>query len=117
MTGVLEITDVNFDLEVFATDELTLVYFWAPWCGVCRLVQPILVKFEGECQGSLRLFGVNADENFRLANSYRLQNLPTLMLFHEGKLIQRLEGFHSREELQRNLERMIEHCLLQSVAS
>jgi thioredoxin 1 len=112
---ITSVTEKNFSRLVLESSSPVLVHFWAPWCGVCRLVEPTLLKFVHERTGDLQLFSINADENFRLANTYRLQNLPTLMLFHQGKLVERLEGFHSREELQRNLGRILNKAFASSV--
>ncbi len=96
---VLSVSDRTFEQEVLASPVPVLVNFGAPWCGLCRFIQPLLLQFHSECSNRIKLVGVNADENFKLSNTYRLTNLPTLLLIENGKVCQRLEGFHSPDEL------------------
>lgn len=100
---MLSVNEQSFSKLVLESSRPVLVHFWAPWCGLCRLIQPTLVSWQSECQGEIQLVGVNADENFKLANTFRLRNLPTLILFDRGTVIHRLEEIHSREELQQTL--------------
>ncbi len=101
---MLSVTEKSFSKLVLESSRPVLVNFWAPWCGVCRLIQPTLLAWQAECQGEIDLVSVNADENFKLANTFRLRNLPTLILFDRGKVIQRLEEIDSREELRQTLQ-------------
>jgi thioredoxin 1 len=101
---MLSVNERNFSQEVLQSSQPVLVHFLAPWCGLCRLIVPVLSKFEAESQGQLRVVYINADENLRLANTYRLTNLPTLLLFEQGQVVYRLEGFQGREELYHTLE-------------
>jgi thioredoxin 1 len=103
---MLSINEKSFSKQVLESPRPVLVHFWAPWCGLCRLIQPNLLKFQAEWDGQLHLVGVNADDNFRLANTYRLRNLPTLILFDRGVPVQRIEGLSSRDELQRVLNNL-----------
>jgi thioredoxin 1 len=100
---MLSVNEKNFDDVVLKSSEPVLVHFWAPWCGLCRLILPLLHKAQSDSTGQIKVVGVNADENFKLANTYRLKSLPTLILFENGQIVRRIEGFNGRDELQRNL--------------
>ncbi len=100
---MLSVSQTNFTTEVLESTHPVLVNFWAPWCGLCLMLDPILTKLESEWQGQLKLVKINADQNFNLANTYRLRSLPTLILFNQGSLIHRFEGFQGREDLYHNL--------------
>ena len=111
---MLSVTEKTFVRVVLESPQLVLVYFWAPWCGLCRFVQPLLNQTQGEWGDRLQLVEINADHNFKLANTYRLHSLPTFLLFEQGKVVQRLEGFHSREDLQRLQELVSPRRIAQS---
>jgi thioredoxin 1 len=101
---ILSVDEKNFSQEVLNSDRPVIVNFWAPWCGLCKAIVPVLHKVQSESTQPIKLVSVNADGNFKLANTYRLTSLPTLLVFEKGNLIQRLEGFHSREGLYQLLE-------------
>jgi thioredoxin 1 len=104
----MSVNQQTFEKEVLRANEIVIVHFWAPWCGLCRLINPILLKFQSEeNQRKLKLISINADENLQLSNTYRLKSLPTILVFTQGNLIQRLEGFHNREDLHNSLEQLI----------
>ena len=105
---VFTVTEQNFLKEVLESPELVLVNFGAPWCGLCRIIQPIVQSYHARWSGKIRIVGVNADENFKLANTYRLKSLPTLLLFARGEVVERLEGFHNRDDFGRSLEAMLD---------
>ena len=104
---VLSISERAFTQEVLESPIPVLVNFWAPWCGLCRIVQPLLLQFQACCTQPIKLVGVNADENFKLSNAYRLTTLPTLLLIENGLVRQRLDGFCGRDELQMALEELL----------
>ncbi len=112
---MLSANEKSFSKLVLESSRPVLVNFWAPWCGVCRLIQPTLLAWQAECHGEIELISVNADENFKLANSFRLRNLPTLILFDRGKVIQRLEAIDSREDLRQTLQQIGRNQLARSL--
>lgn len=103
---VLSISERTFTQEVLESSIPVLVHFWAPWCGLCRNIQPLLLQFQTHCPELIKLVGVNADENFKLSNTYRLTALPTLMLIENGEVLRRLDSFHGRDELRLELEKI-----------
>lgn len=105
------VNEKTFSQEVLCAAKPTLVHFWAPWCGLCHLIMPTLINFQNSWDQEIKLVSVNADENFKLANTYRLKNLPTLILFDQGKVICRLEELKGRDELYRTLETLVIHSL------
>jgi thioredoxin 1 len=101
---VLSVSERTFTQEVLESPIPVLVNFEAPWCGLCRIIHPLLLQFQAQCGEEIKLVGVNADQNFKLSNSYRLKSLPTLLLIEKGIIRHRLEGFRSREDLRLALE-------------
>jgi thioredoxin 1 len=101
---VLSVSERTFTQEVLESRVPVLVNFGAPWCGLCRIIQPLLLQFKKECGDDIKLVGINADDNFKLSNKYRLKSLPTLILIEQGLVRHRLEGFKGREDLFSALE-------------
>ena len=101
------VSEKTFNKEVLAAPEPVLVHFSAPWCGLCRMINPILNQLQSKLERPVKIVMINADENLKLANTYRLKNLPTLLLFENGQLTERIDNFTSREGLFSTLERII----------
>jgi thioredoxin 1 len=93
------ISEQVFVKEVLDSSMPVIVHFWAPWCGICRLIEPSLAKLRSDWNEQIKLVGINADENLKLASSYQIKTLPTVLLFREGKLLHRLDSYQNREEL------------------
>jgi thioredoxin 1 len=101
---VLSVSERTFTQEVLESPIPVLVNFEAPWCGLCRIIQPLLLQFQAQCGEEIKLVGVNADQNFKLSTTYRLKSLPTLLLIENGTIQYRLEGFRGRDDLRLALE-------------
>lgn len=106
---LLSICEQNFAKEVLGASVPVLVHFWAPWCGLCRLIVPQLHQFQANWQDQVKVVGINADQSLKLASTYRLQTLPTLILFDNGRELNRLEQFHGREDLRRTLDEFMQN--------
>jgi len=85
-------TDFNFDSEVLTSNTPVLVDFWAPWCGPCRIVAPVIDEIATELKGKLKVVKVNTDENYNVASRYGIMSIPTLGIFKGGKLVDSVIG-------------------------
>lgn len=100
---LFSINETKFTKEVLESNIPVLVHFWAPWCGLCRLIVPQLRQFQADWPNQIKVVGINADQSLKLASTYRLQTLPTLIVFEKGSVLYRLDHFQGREDLKRSL--------------
>ena len=103
---IYSVTKFNFKERVLTSSVPVLVNFGAPWCGLCKVIEPTLTQFQDRWDDQIQLVNINADDNLKIASTYRLRTLPTLILFVNGRAIDRLEGFHTREDLRIALDRI-----------
>jgi len=89
----------NFEQEVLNSEIPVLVDFWATWCGPCRMLAPVLEDLAKELDGVVKVGKVNIDEEMGLAMKYRVEVIPTLMLFQKGELVKKTSGFMEKEEI------------------
>jgi thioredoxin 1 len=102
--NVHEVSDEQFQSEVLGASEPVLVDFWAPWCGPCRMVGPIVEELADEYEGRLKVVKVNTDENQAIAGQLGIQSIPTLILFHNGQPVDRVVGAMPKAALQQRIE-------------
>jgi thioredoxin 1 len=104
MSKPIEVTDETFNQEVLQAQGPVLVDFWAPWCGPCRMMAPVLEKMVDKFQGKLKIAKLNTDENPSTAGNYQITGIPSLLVFKNGEEVQRIVGFHPEQEMTRILE-------------
>jgi thioredoxin 1 len=92
MSNVGDVTDATFEAEVLKADKPVLVDFWAPWCGPCRAIAPVVEEIANEFTGKLKVLKLNTDENPKTAQSYRISGIPSLMVFKNGQPVEQVVG-------------------------
>jgi thioredoxin 1 len=100
----IELTDATFQKEVIESNQPVLVDFWAPWCGPCRMLAPVVKELAEEYQGRVRVAKLNTDEHPNAAGTYRISAIPSLLFFKNGKVAEQLVGVHSKAEIKKILE-------------
>jgi thioredoxin 1 len=103
MANITEVTDANFQAEVLESDQPTLVDFWAPWCGPCRVVAPVLEEI-GQERPDLKIVKLNTDENQQTAAAFEVLSIPTLILFRNGQVAHKVIGAYPKAKLTAELE-------------
>ena len=104
---VTELADTNFDQEVVKAATPALVDLWAAWCGPCRLLTPVVEELAQAYQGKLKVGKLNVDDYPQVAAQFRVMNIPTLLLFKEGREVDRIVGVVPKEELTRRIDKLI----------
>lgn len=104
MGAVAELNDDNFNAEVLEASEPVLVDFWAPWCGPCRQLAPVVEELASENEGAVKVTKVNVDEAGKTAQEYGISSIPTLLLFKNGEVQQRIVGVKPKPQLQEMLD-------------
>jgi thioredoxin 1 len=105
MSGpVAEVTDNNFQAEVIESEVPVLVDFWAPWCGPCRRVSPVVEEIASEKGEGLKVVKLNIDENQQTAIKFNVMSIPTLMLFKHGEVAKTVIGAYPKRKLEAELE-------------
>jgi thioredoxin len=102
--AVTEVNDNNFQAEVLEADLPVLVDFWAPWCGPCRMVAPVVEEIANERSGNLKVVKLNIDENQNTAVSFDVMSIPTLILFNHGQVAKKVVGAYPKRRLEAELE-------------
>lgn len=97
--NVIEVKDQNFDQEVLKSTQVTLVDFWAEWCGPCRMLAPIIDEISNEFVGKLKVCKMNVDLNPTTPTQYRIRGIPTILIFKNGQVAEQLVGNQPKDTL------------------
>ncbi len=101
----MEFTDQNFDQEVLKSDKTVFVDFWAPWCGPCLMMGPIIEELAQEMGDKVKIGKINVDENSETASKFGIMSIPTMKIFKDGKIVKEFIGVQAKESLKSELEK------------
>lgn len=102
----LELTDKGFEEEILKSDKVALVDFWAPWCGPCQMMGPVIEEVSKEVSAFAKVGKLNVDENPQTAQKYGVMSIPTLIIFNKGENVKQLIGVQSKESLVEELKKL-----------
>ncbi len=100
---VLELTDSNFDAKVLKSTKVVLVDFWAPWCGPCKVLGPIIDELASEFDGKAIIGKLNVDNNSQISSDYNIRSIPTILIFKNGDIIESIQGALPKADLVKSL--------------
>jgi thioredoxin 1 len=107
MTKPKEVNDAQFEAEVLKSETPVLVDFWAPWCGPCRMVAPLVEELADEYGPKVKFVKVNTDESFNTAASYGIRSIPTLIVFKGGQPVGQVIGFRPKNDIKREIDKAL----------
>ena len=107
MANVTEVSDVSFDQEVLSSTVPVLIDFWAPWCGPCRAIAPVVEGLASEYSGRLKVVKMNVDDNPQTPGRYGVRGIPNLILFKGGQVAEQIIGAVPREKLVKAIDRTL----------
>jgi thioredoxin 1 len=105
VANVLEVTDATFDTEVIKADKPVVVDFWAPWCGPCKAIGPVLSEIAAERESDVKIVKVNIDDNQEYAFKLGVMSIPTLVIFKEGQPIDKIVGAHPKATIESRIDK------------
>ena len=108
MSSIKEVNEKTFQSEVLESDIPVLVDFWAPWCGPCQMVSPILEAVAEKMGDKLKVVKLNTDENMNTAQNYEIMAIPSLLVFKKGEVIERIVGVQPQPQLEAKLQEILE---------
>ena len=103
MSNLPAVTDASFGAEVLQSPLPTLVDFWAEWCGPCRMVTPVVESLAEKYAGKLKVVAVDVQDNVDIATQYGIMNIPALLLFADGELVKRIQGYRPLNKMEQEL--------------
>lgn len=103
--NVRELSDQNFEQEVIKEAGVTLVDFWAAWCGPCKMIAPVVEELAGEYEGRVKFGKLNVDENPAIASKYAIRSIPTLMVFKNGGMVDQIIGVRPKTDIKKALDK------------
>lgn len=103
----MQFTDQNFNQEVVNSDKPVLVDFWAPWCGPCQMMGPIIDELAKEMEGKVKVGKLNVDENGEKASEYGIMSIPAIKIFKDGKAVREFVGVQNKDALRAELNKII----------